>query len=290
MKLSVKAFFDAQTSTLTYIVYDVASKDAIIIDPVLNYDPNSGKISFDSLDEILRFVEMERLRPHFALETHAHADHLSSSHFLRQKFPGLKIGVGENIVKTQKFFKERFNLASLKTDGAQFDRLFRDGEEEQAGSLSFKALHTPGHTPACVSYLVGDAIFVGDTLFMPDFGTARVDFPQGSASDLYHSIHKKLFVLPDETRVFVGHDYQPGGRDLEFETTIGRQKADNIQINASVSKENYIKFRAEKDATLAAPKLLLPAIQVNIDGGKLPEPAGNGVRYLKIPLIIEDKQ
>ncbi len=286
MKPSVKAFYDARTSTLTYIVYDLDSKDAIIIDPVLNYDPNSGKISCDSVDDVLLFVEKERLRPHYALETHAHADHLSSSYFLRQKLSGLKVGAGENIVKTQKFFKERFNLSNLQTDGGQFDHLFKDGEEVKAGSLSFKVIHTPGHTPACVSYLVDDAIFVGDTLFMPDFGTARVDFPQGSASDLYHSIHEKLYQLPDETRVFVGHDYQPGGRDLEFETTIGRQKADNIQINATVSEEQYTKFRTEKDGTLDAPKLLLPAIQVNIDGGKLPEPEGNGVRYLKIPLII----
>ncbi len=286
MKPSVKAFYDARTSTLTYIVYDLDSKDAIIIDPVLNYDPNSGKISCDSVDDVLLFVEKERLRPHYALETHAHADHLSSSYFLRQKLSGLKVGAGANIVKTQTFFKERFNLSNLQTDGGQFDHLFKDGEEVKAGSLSFKVIHTPGHTPACVSYLVDDAIFVGDTLFMPDFGTARVDFPQGSASDLYHSIHEKLYQLPDETRVFVGHDYQPGGRDLEFETTIGRQKADNIQINATVSEEQYTKFRTEKDGTLDAPKLLLPAIQVNIDGGKLPEPEGNGVRYLKIPLII----
>lgn len=290
MDKSIKTFFDAQTSTLTYIVYDVASKDAIIVDPVLNYDPNSGKISFDSMNDILRFIEKEGLKPYYALETHAHADHLSSSHYLRQKLPGLKIGVGENIVKTQKVFKDKFNLASLETDGSQFDHLFKDQEEVQAGSLSFKVIHTPGHTPACVSYLVGDSIFVGDTLFMPDFGTARVDFPEGSASDLYHSIHKKLYQLPDETRVFVGHDYQPGGRDLEFETTIGRQKADNIQINASVSEEQYTKFRAEKDKTLGAPKLLLPAIQVNIDGGRLPGPEENGVRYLKIPVDIEEKQ
>lgn len=288
MEPRVKAFFDAPTSTLTYIVYDSRAKDAIVVDPVLNYEPNSGRVSFESLNEIIHFVEENDLNLRYSLETHAHADHLSSAFYLRRKFPEINIGIGKEIVKVQKVFKEKFNLRELHTDGAQFDRLFEDGEVVEAGSLSFKVIHTPGHTPACASYLFGNSVFVGDTLFMPDFGTARVDFPEGSAHDLYRSIHDKLYNLPDDTKVYVGHDYQPGGRELLYKTTIGEQKEKNVQIKASMSEAEYTSFRAARDKTLGAPNLLLPAIQVNINGGKLPEPEDNGERYLKIPLSLED--
>jgi len=288
MKPEVKAFFDDPTSTMTYIVYDSSSKDAILIDPVLNYDPNSGKISFESLNEVEEFVKKQDLKLRCSLETHAHADHLSGAYYLKKRFPETKVGIGENIVKVQKLFSEVFNMKDLKTDGSQFDFLLSDGEELKAGTLTLKTIHTPGHTPACSSYLVGDALFAGDTLFMPDFGTARVDFPAGSAHDLYDSIHNKLYALPDDTRVFVGHDYQPGGRKLEFETTIKEEKEKNIQIPAGTSEEKYTKFRSERDAKLDAPRLLLPSIQVNIAGGELPAPEDNEVRYIKTPLKIQE--
>ncbi|MEX1099479.1 MAG: MBL fold metallo-hydrolase [Bacteriovoracaceae bacterium] len=288
MKPDIKTFYDNGTSTLTYIVYDSKSKDAILIDPVLNFDPHSGKISFESLDQVESFVKEKSLNLHYSLETHAHADHLSGAHYLKERFPKIKVGVGRTITKVQELFKGIFNLKELKTDGSQFDLLLEDGEELKAGSLTLKTYYTPGHTPACSSYLVGDALFAGDTLFMPDFGTARVDFPAGSAHDLYNSIHNKLYKLPDDTRVFVGHDYQPGGRDLKYETTIGEEKEKNIQIPASASEEEYIKFRNDRDAQLDAPRLLLPSIQVNINGGKLPEADDNGTSYLRIPLKIEE--
>lgn len=288
MKPEVKAFYDESTSTLTYLVYDPESKDAILIDPVLNYDPNSGKVSFESLDEVEKFIKDNNLKLSHSLETHAHADHLSGAYYLKKRFPGVVVGIGRNITKVQKFFAGVFNMKKLKTDGSQFDLLLDDGELVNAGTLSLKVFYTPGHTPACSSYLVGDALFTGDTIFMPDFGTARVDFPEGSAHDLYESIQNKLYELPDETRVFVGHDYQPGGRELKYETTIGEEKTRNIQISKETTEEDYTKFRSERDAKLDAPRLLLPSIQVNIDGGKLPDAEENGTRYIKIPLKIEE--
>lgn len=287
MKYEVKSFYDAPTFTLSYLVYDPNTKDAVLIDPVLNYNPNSGKISFESLDQVEKFVKENKLNLLYSLETHAHADHLSGAFYLKERFPEVKVGIGKNIIKVQELFKEVFNLKDLKTDGSQFDVLLEDGEELKAGSVALRTYYTPGHTPACSSYLAGDALFAGDTLFMPDFGTARVDFPAGSAHDLYDSIHNKLYSLPDETRVFVGHDYQPGGRELRYETTIGEEKEKNVQIPQSASEEEYTKFRTERDAKLDAPRLLLPSIQVNIDGGRLPQAEDNGVSYLKIPLKIE---
>lgn len=288
MKPAVKAFFDEPTSTLTYLVYDSVSKDAILIDPVLNFNPNSGKVSFESLDKVESYIKEEGLRLRYSLETHAHADHLSGALFLKKRFPGIKVGVGKNITLVQKHFKEVFNLKELKTDGSQFDLLLEDGQVIEAGSLSLKVIFTPGHTPACSSYLVGDALFTGDTLFMPDFGTARVDFPDGSAHKLYDSIQNKIYVLPDDTRVFVGHDYMPGGRELKYETTIGEQKEANVQISKNVSEQEYTKFRSERDSKLDAPRLLLPSIQVNIDAGRLPSSEDNGTKYLKLPLKLEE--
>lgn len=288
MKFEIKAFYDAPTFTLSYLVYDPSTKDAVLIDPVLNYNPNSGKISFESLDEVEAYVRKNELNLLYSLETHAHADHLSGAYYLKKRFPEVKVGIGKNIIKVQELFKDVFNLKNLKADGSQFDLLLEDGEELKAGSITLKTFYTPGHTPACSSYLAGDALFAGDTLFMPDFGTARVDFPAGSAHDLYDSIKNKLYQLPDETRVFVGHDYQPGGRELQYETTIGEEKRKNIQIPESSTEEDYIKFRNERDAKLDAPRLLLPSIQVNIDGGRLPEAEDNGVSYLKIPLKIQE--
>ncbi|HPI40568.1 MAG TPA: MBL fold metallo-hydrolase [Pseudobdellovibrionaceae bacterium] len=284
MKLKIKPFFDHPTYTLTYVVYHEDSRDAVVIDPVLDYDPSSSKVSQKSFDEVCQFVDSHKLNLLYVLETHAHADHLSSSQYFKAKYPNIKIAIGENIKKVQEVFKDIFNLGSgFKTDGSQFDILLKDNEVLNAGTLKFKVINTPGHTPACVSYLIEDALFAGDTLFMPDYGTGRCDFPAGDASIMYQSI-TKLYNLPDSTRVFVGHDYQPGGRGVEFETSIGEQKNKNIQLNSKVTKEEYVSFREKKDKTLAAPRLLLPSVQVNIHAGQFPSPDSNGVKYLKIPI------
>lgn len=235
--MEIKTIFDSATFTLTYIVFDSASKDSVIIDPVLDFDPASGKASLQSVEKVMRFVKEQNLNVHYILETHAHADHLSGAHDLVARFlPKAEIAMGERIREVQEVFKKVFNFPeSFKVDGSQFHKLFKDSEEVQAGSLRFKVLFTPGHTPACVSYLFGDCVFTGDAIFMPDSGTGRCDFPKGNAQDLYHSISEKLYKLPDETRVFVGHDYQPKGRALAFETTIGEQKKSNIQLKSTIS-------------------------------------------------------
>ncbi len=285
--MEIKAFFDTRTSTLTYIVYDPSSKDAVIIDPVLDYEPVGSKVWTESVDKILAFLDENALTPHFILETHAHADHLSGAHTLREARPEAQVAIGERITIVQGVFKEELNLPdNFPTDGSQFDRLLRENETVRAGTLEFSVIFTPGHTPACATYRFGDAIFTGDTLFMPDSGTGRCDFPAGSAKDMYHSITRKLYTLPEETRVFVGHDYQPNGRQLDFETTIGEQKRNNINLNEGMSEEEFIRFRNESDKTLGAPKLLYQSIQVNIDAGSLPKSEANGKRYLKIPVNI----
>ena len=286
MGIEIQHFYDPATFTLSYLVYDPDSKDAILIDPVLDYNPGSGKVSFESLDKIEAVIKERKLKLHYSLDTHAHADHLSASYYVKRRFPNAKIGIGKDIVKVQEIFKKIFNLEDLKTDGSQFDLLLGDGETLQAGTLSLKAYHTPGHTPACMGYKVEDALFVGDTIFMPDFGAARADFPGGSAKDLYSSV-QKIYELSDDTRIFVGHDYQPGGRELKFETTIREQKEKNVQIPAHRDEEDFVEKRSKRDKELDAPKLLLPSIQVNINGGKLPEPESNGTSYLKIPLKVE---
>lgn len=284
MKLQIKHFFDSITSTLTYVVYDQDTQDAVVIDPVWDYDPASGKLSTKSMDPVVAFVKEMNLRPHYVMETHAHADHLSSSQLFKNFFPDIKVAIGERITEVQKVFKKVFNLNDLNTTGSDFDILLKEGEVLQAGSLKIKTLFTPGHTPACASYLIEDAIFTGDALFMPDSGTGRCDFPAGSAENLYDSVTGKIYSLPANTRIFVGHDYQPNGRELMYQTTVDEEKNKNIQLKGHTSKEDFIKFRQERDATLAAPKLLLPSIQVNIRAGQLPAAEENGMRYLKLPL------
>lgn len=285
MKPTVKEFFDKNTWTLTYVVFDEKTNDAIVIDPVWDYDPAASKLSAESADLVYDFILEKKLNVHYILETHAHADHVSGAQVLKQRIPGAKVGIGAKITDVQKVFKEIFNLnPNFATDGSQFDLLLNEGTLLSAGSLEIKTIFTPGHTPACGSYLIGDALFTGDALFMPDYGTGRCDFPAGSAHDLYTSVHEKLYKLPDETRVFVGHDYLPNGRAMAFETTIGEEKRNNIQLKAETSREDFVHFRITRDKTLAAPRLLLPSVQVNIDAGALPAPENNGARYLKIPV------
>lgn len=284
--MEIKSFYDSRTSTLSYVVYDSTTRDAVVIDPVLDYDPKSSKTWTESADALIKFVKENDLQLHYILETHAHADHLSGSQIVQQAFPDAKIGVGERITEVQKVFKDVFDLpADFPTDGRQFDVLLSEDEPLQVGSLTIETIFTPGHTPACVTYKVEDALFTGDVMFMPDMGTGRCDFPGGSAEDMYESV-QKLYKLPDATRMFVGHDYQPGGRETKWETTVAAQKADNIQIPAGRSKEEFVKFRTERDAGLEAPQLLFQSVQVNVDAGNLPEPSKNEIRYLRIPVNV----
>ncbi len=287
MTKKLETFFDKNTYTLTYVVYDEKTKDALIIDPVLDYDPASGKIGHQSVEKLIAFTEEKDLTVHAVLETHAHADHLSGANLLKVKIPHIKVAIGKNITKVQELFSAHFNLDNFKVDGSQFDILLDENETMSFGTIEVRTLFTPGHTPACSSYLIEDMIFTGDALFMPDFGTGRCDFPAGSAEQLYDSIKEKLYTLPESTRVFTGHDYQPNGRELKFESSIGENKKENIQLKESTSRDEFIEFRTSRDKKLAAPTLLLPSIQVNIDAGKLPQSEGNGKRYLKIPLTIE---
>lgn len=280
----VEAFFDKRTSTLTYAVYAADSGDAVVIDPVLDYELGASATSYESVNRVTRFLRDRELALHYILETHAHADHLSGSQVLKRRFPGAKIAIGEHITSVQAIFKGIFDLpGDFPTDGSQFDQLFRDGDLVRAGSLEFEVIATPGHTPACVTYRFGNVLFTGDALFMPDMGTGRCDFPGGSAADLYDSI-QKLYRFPDNTRVFVGHDYQPGGRELAYETTIAEEKAHNVQLPAGRDKATFVAFRQNRDKTLEAPKLLLQSVQVNVDAGCLPGTHSNGIRYLRIPI------
>jgi glyoxylase-like metal-dependent hydrolase (beta-lactamase superfamily II) len=282
--MKIKAFYDEPTFTLTYVAYDEQTRDAVVIDPVLDYDSAASSFSVKSVDELSDFLQGNELKLHYILETHAHADHLSGAHELKGRFPGAKLGIGEQITAVQEVFQGFFNLKELRTDGSQFDELFSHDQEIAAGSLRLKVIATPGHTPACVSYLVNEeAVFTGDAIFMPDFGTGRCDFPKGDARALYHSIHERLYALPDETKVFVGHDYQPGGRELAYESTVGEEKQKNIQLKAETTEDEFVSFRTERDAKLAAPKLLLPSVQFNIDAGNLPAAEDNGTMYLRIP-------
>ena len=283
--MKVQEFFDPATYTLTFVVYDEATHDAVVIDPVLDYEPGPSQTGTASVDAVSRFLEKEGLRLHYVLETHAHADHLSGSQLLKQRH-GAKVAIGARITEVQETFRGLFDLGpEFRVDGSQFDALLADGETTTAGSLTVRVIATPGHTPACVSYLIGDALFTGDALFMEDYGTGRCDFPRGSADDLYQSV-QKLYALPDATRVFVGHDYQPNGRPLRFETTIGASKRANVQLRAETSREEFVKFRQARDAMLAAPRLLLPSVQVNINAGLLPRPRANGKRYLHVPINL----
>ena len=285
-KFEVKSLYDEITATVTYVVFDKITRDAVVIDTVLDYDPASSKVSTECLDKLEKLLKDERLNVHYCLETHAHADHLTGAQELKKRLPHIKLAIGENITKVQSVFKKVYNLPEkFIPNGSQFDLLLKDNQVLKAGSIEIKVLFTPGHTPACASYLIGDAVFTGDAIFMPDTGTGRCDFPAGSSEALYDSIAERLFKLPDSTRVFVGHDYKANGtRDAHWETTIGEEKALNIQLKAQTKKDEYVKARNSRDATLSAPRLLLPSIQVNIDAGKLPDPEDNGSSYLKIPI------
>ena len=284
MSIQIQHFFDASTSTLTYVVSDPQTHDAVVIDPVWDFDPASGKLSLKAFEPVLAYLKSQNLKPHFVLETHVHADHLSSSQFFKEQYPAIKIAISERITEVQKIFGQLFNAKDLNTTGKDFDVLFGDGQELVAGSLKIKCMLTPGHTPACATFLIEDALFSGDAMFMPDSGTGRCDFPAASAEALYNSISGKIYSLPDSTRIFVGHDYQPQGRELKFQTTVGEQKSSNIQLKGATTKAEFVEFRTKRDATLAAPKLLLPSIQVNMRAGQLPPKEDNGTSYIKIPL------
>jgi glyoxylase-like metal-dependent hydrolase (beta-lactamase superfamily II) len=284
-RLEIRAFFDEPTNTVSYLVADPETKRAAVVDPVLDFDHRSGKASTRSADEILQYAATAGLTIEWVLETHAHADHLSGAPYIKLK-TGAKVGIGEHIREVQKIFRPVFNATDLKGDGSEFDHLFRDGERFKIGNLNAEVIHTPGHTPACVSYKVEDAVFVGDTLFMPDYGTARADFPGGDARDLYRSI-KRILSLPPETRLFICHDYKAPGRDsYALETTVAEERERNVHVRDGVSEDEFVAMREKRDSTLAAPLLLLPSIQVNIRGGNLPTEEINGVSYLKIPVTM----
>lgn len=280
----IKAFFDAATFTVTYVVHDPESRHAAIIDSVLDYDPASGRTSFSSADAVIAYVEEKELAVDWHLETHAHADHLSAAPNLQQKLGG-KIAIGEHIVAVQEVFGKLFNAGSdFERDGSDFDHLWKDGDQFKIGNLDVTVLHVPGHTPACIAYVIGDAVFVGDTMFMPDYGTARADFPGGDARTLYQSA-RRLLSLPPETRLFMCHDYLPAGRtEYVWETTVGAERAANVHIHDGIVEDDFVAMREARDKTLAMPRLILPSVQVNMRAGHMPPPDDNGVTYLKIPV------
>ena len=279
----VQGFFDEATWTVTYVVHNGAGSACAIVDSVLDYDPKSGRTRTASADKIIDYVKANRLHVEWILETHAHADHLSAAPYLKAKLGG-RTGIGEHIAVVQKVFKGIFNLESgFRQDGSQFDHLFSDGELIRIGEFEGQVLHVPGHTPADIAYRIGDAVFVGDTLFMPDVGTARCDFPGGNAHSLYASV-RRLLSLPPHTRLFMCHDYPPGGRPVEFETTVAQQRERNIHIHDGISEQEFVAMRTQRDATLEMPVLILPAVQVNVRAGEMPPKEDNGVSYLKIPI------
>ena len=283
MQAQVKAFFDPATWTVSYVVFDAPGGHCALVDSVLDYDPKSGRTRTDSADQLIAFVREQNLMVDWILETHAHADHLSAAPYLRKHLGG-KIAIGGKITQVQNVFKGIFHLEpEFATNGSQFDHLFEDGDTFAIGALQAQALSVPGHTPACMAYQVGDAVFVGDTLFMPDVGTARCDFPGGNAHTLYQSV-RKLLSLPPETRLFMCHDYPPEGRAAQWECTVADQRARNIPVHDGVSEAEFVAMRTKRDAGLAMPVLILPSVQVNIRAGELPPPEANGVSYLKIPL------
>jgi glyoxylase-like metal-dependent hydrolase (beta-lactamase superfamily II) len=285
MKPAIQPFFDVVTGTITYIVFDVPGGHAAIIDPVLDYDPKSGRTHTALADQVISFITQQKLAVDWILETHAHADHLSAAHYLKSKLGG-RIAIGEHIKVVQNVFKGMFNLAAdFAVDGSQFDHLFTDNEEFNVGQLTARALFVPGHTPADIAYQFDDAIFVGDTLFMPDVGSARCDFPGGNAEMLYQSV-QRLFAFPDNTRLFMCHDYPPAGRAPAWQTTVGSQRKNNIHLHNGVTQENFVQIRQARDATLDMPVLILPSVQVNIRAGEMPAAESNGVSYLKIPLNL----
>lgn len=284
MKPQVHAFFDEATFTVSYVVADQATKTCAVIDSVLDYDAAAGRTKTASADSIIAFIRQQGLTLDWILETHVHADHLSAAPYIKQQLGG-RIGIGFNITVVQNVFGKVFNAGTeFARDGSQFDHLFHDGESFRIGAIAARVLHTPGHTPACMTYVIGDAAFVGDTLFMPDYGTARCDFPGGDARELYRSI-RKIFALPPETRLFMCHDYKAPGRDeYRWETTVADERARNVHAHDGVDEDSFVAMRRKRDATLDMPRLILPSVQVNMRAGKLPPPENNGTRYLKIPL------
>ena len=283
VKPEIKGFYDTTTATISYVVKDPASNACAIIDSVMDIDYAAGRITFDHADEIIDYVKSNGLEVEWLLETHVHADHLAAAPYIQEKLGG-KIGIGENITIVQDTFGKIFNEGTeFQRDGSQFDRLFKDGDTYKIGSMTGFAIHTPGHTPACMTHVIGDAAFVGDTLFMPDGGTARADFPGGDARTLYHSIQKVLS-LPDEMRLFMCHDYAPGGREVRWETTVAEERANNIHVGEGKSEDEFVKMRTERDATLDMPKLIIPSIQVNMRAGQLPPAESDGDHYLKVPV------
>ncbi|ARU15448.1 MBL fold metallo-hydrolase [Croceicoccus marinus] len=281
----IEAFFDRPTNTISYLVVDPATKTAAVIDPVLDFDLASGEVDVASARRILSRAQAQGWTVAMVLETHAHADHLSAAPFIKAK-TGALIGIGEHIRDVQKIFRPMFAFDEMKTDGSDFDRLFADGERFPIGDLEVEVIHTPGHTPADVAYRIGDAVFVGDTLFMPDYGTARADFPGGDARQLYRSM-RRLLALPDDTRLFMCHDYKaPGRDDYRWETTVGEQRQHSVHVHDGVTEDEFVTMREARDATLSAPRLLLPSIQVNIRAGRFPQAEENGVQFLRIPVKI----
>ncbi|WP_306253329.1 MBL fold metallo-hydrolase [Parvularcula sp. IMCC14364] len=280
--IQVEAYFDDPTNTVTYLVEDVATKHAVLIDPVLDYEPHRAALTTASVDRILSDIRARKLELTWVLDTHAHADHLSAADYVRTE-TGAKMGIGARITDVQKLFGPVFNARDVCANGSVFDALFEDGDEIPLGSTSIKVLHTPGHTPACVTFIIGDAAFVGDTLFMPDYGTARADFPGGDARTLHQSI-QKILSLPPETRIFVGHDYSPESRNhVAWESTVAEQLASNVHLDGS-DENAFVAMREARDATLKAPRLILPSLQVNIRGGALPPAESDGHTYLKLPI------
>lgn len=283
MKPRIQAFFDEATFTVSYLVSDPATNEAAVIDPVLDFDPKSGRTSTRSADVILQAAISQKLAIKMILETHAHADHLSAASYLKQK-TGATIAIGENITQVQKVFRPIFHATDLSGDGKPFDRLLRDGEHFKIGELDIEVLYTPGHTPACVSYRIGDNVFVGDTLFMPDYGTARADFPGGDARTLYRSI-QKLLALPPQTTLWMCHDYKaPGRNEFAWKTTVAEERSRNVHVREGVSEKDFVAMRTARDKTLSMPVLLLPSVQVNIRAGQMPPPEDDGKIYLKLPV------
>ncbi len=282
----VDSFFDEATFTVSYVMSDPETRRCAIVDSVLDYNPNSSRTSHASADQIVDHVRDNGLQVEWILETHVHADHLSAAPYVKHQLGG-RIGIGANITTVQKVFGKIFNAGlEFPTDGRQFDHLFKDSETFTLGNLEGRAIHTPGHTPACMTYLIGDAAFVGDTLFMPDYGTARCDFPGGDAQQLYRSI-QRILALPDQTRLFLCHDYKAPGRDkYRWETTVGEERRHNVHVHEGISEEEFVRMRTERDKTLDMPRLILPSVQVNMRAGHLPPPEDNGVRYLRIPLDV----
>jgi len=284
MHPAVHAFFDEATNTLTYVVQEPEGRACAVIDSVLDFDYASGRTDTRSADAVIAFIRDHDLDLQWVLETHVHADHLSAAPYIQERLGG-QIGIGERITVVQETFGKVFNEGTrFRRDGSQFDRLFRDGDSLMIGQMRADVMHTPGHTPACLTYVIGDAAFVGDTLFMPDFGTARCDFPGGSAETMFDSV-QRILALPDATRIFVGHDYKAPGRDhYAWESTVGAQKALNVHVGAGRSRDDFVALRQARDATLAMPRLIIPSLQINMRAGQMPEPEENGLSYLKVPL------